>query len=331
MSQKTSAAAIGAFVLGAIVLIVVALLAFGSGQFLKDTETYTLYFQGNANGLNIGAPVSFRGVKIGTVKQITLISDLSTDEVFVEVVIVVLPDTFRDVQSQPGVDKSAGKDLLKYLIEDRGLRAKLAMSSLLTGQLYIEFDHYPHTSMKLLGFDSQHPELPTLPSEMEELRAGLRRLLQKAQTLPIEKLTEELVKISQGINTIISSRNFQNTPELLNQTLVKVRDLTAKLNEQVMPLADGLMQTSEQAAATLTDISKLLKNKQGQVVNLAESLERTAAQATATLSQTDKVISGIDDLDLSALIQKLSEAARSIDELASYLERHPEALLRGKH
>ncbi len=83
MSQKASATAIGAFVLGAVALIVVGLLSFGSGKFLKNVETYALFFEGNAKGLSIGAPASFRGVKIGSVKDIKLVDDQSTDEVFV--------------------------------------------------------------------------------------------------------------------------------------------------------------------------------------------------------------------------------------------------------
>ena len=78
-------------------------------------------------------------------------------------------------------------------------------------------------------------------------------------------------------------------------------------------------------------MSKLLQNDQGQVVHLAESLERAAARATAMLGQTDKVVSGIEGWNLPALVRELSEAARAIRVLASYLERHPEALLRGKH
>ncbi len=331
MSQTTSPTAIGAFVLGAIVLSVAALLTFGSSRFLQGAENYTLYFQGNAKGLTAGAPVSFRGVRFGTVKQITLISDLSTDQVLVEVVVEVLPESFRNVQSQPGVDLTAGKDVLEHLIEDLGLRGKLALQSLVTGQLYIEFDYYPGSALNLLGLDSRYPELPTLPSDMEELEGTLYSILQDLEALPIQDLTDQLIEVVKGIHKITSSQNFKNTPELVNEVLVNMRDLTAKLNEQVPPLAEGLTQTSQQATATLTDVSTLLQNDQRQVVRLAESLERAATQATAMLDQTDEVIADLKGSDLQALILELSEAARAIRGLASYLERHPEALLRGKY
>ena len=72
----------------------------------------------------------------GDVKEIKLISDRSTDEVFVAVTVDLLPEQFHEIQSQPGVDRSAGKDPLKHLIENLGLRAKLSTLSLVTGYLF---------------------------------------------------------------------------------------------------------------------------------------------------------------------------------------------------
>ena len=118
---------------------------------------------------------------------------------------------------------------------------------------------------------------------------------------------------------------------MLHATLVNLRDLTAKLNERVTPLAESLTQTSNQAGATFADLSTLMQNEQGDVVHLAESIERTADRATEMLEQADNALSGVDGEDLRSLIQELSEAARSIRIFANYLERHPEALLRGKN
>lgn len=330
MSQKASPTAIGAFVLGAIALVIASLLIFGSGKFLREVETYSLFFTGDTKGLSVGSPATFRGVKIGTVTQVSLISDISTDEVFVEVIVDIFPDTFREVQSQPGVDLAAGKPFMEHLINDLGLRAKLAVLSLVTGQLHIQFDYFPKTPVHLFGFNSRYPEFPTLPSTMDELQVILTRAMRQLDSLPIKKLTEQLVEIVEGINNLISSHGLRESAVELHSTLVNTRQLTAKLNERVTPLADSLTQTSAQAGATFANISTMLKSKRGKVVRLAESLERAADQTTELLGHSDNVLSDIDGRDLQILVQEISDAARAIRALANYLERHPEAIFRGK-
>ena len=331
MSQKVSAAAIGAFILGAIALLIVALLTFGSGKFLKDTNSYILYFQGNTKGLNIGAPVSFRGVKVGSVKKMQLIFDRSTNAVYVGVVVDVLEDAFHDIESSTGVDKMAGKDEIKYLINKLGLRAKLASLSLVTGQLYIEFDFYSDTPVQLHGFDFPYKEFPTLPSTMEELQGTLQQLVKTVRELPLRELVDKLTSAVEAISSTVTSQAFKDTPELLSQTLTNVRDLAGTLNKEMTPLTHSLRQTSDEAEAAIADFRIMMRAQEGEeVVRLAESIEAAADQAKSLLKQSQGVVSSIDTNELQTLLQELSRAAVSIRLFVDYLDRHPEALLRGK-
>lgn len=331
MSQKASPTAIGAFVLGAVALIITGLLTFGSGKFLKDVENHVLIFRGNTKGLNIGAPVNFRGVKFGSVSAIQLIYDVSTDEAFVEVLIETEPDAFRDVQSQPGVDRAAGKNVLNHLIDDLGLRAKLASLSLVTGQLYIEFDFFPGTEAKLYGFNSKYTEFPTLPSAIEELEHVLRTAVDSLKDLPFREILDKMASGIEGINSLINDQDTRDTPEVLHQALVNLRDLTGKLNEQVTPLTRSLTQTSDQANATFADVRQLLHDEHGKITRLAESVENAAIEVREVLNKTGNLVSAVDVVAIDSLIQELSRAAVSIRVFADYLERHPEALIRGKN
>ena len=331
MSEKASPTTIGAFVLGAIALIVTGLLTFGSGQFFKDTHSYVLYFEGNAKGLNVGAPASFRGVKIGTVRKVELVVSQSTEEIFILVVVETDPDAFREVNGDTGVSREASDIPVRKLIEEHGLRAKLATLSLVTGQLYIEFDFYPDTPAQLTGFDSEYEEIPTLPSAMEELEGTLQTIVKNLQAIPVQKLVNQLAAAVEGVNTLIDSPTFRDGPKVLHETLQNLRDLTGKLNEQVTPLTASLKQTSEQAGGAFADVRKLLQDDAGEVVRLAESIEGTANQARDVLNKTTTIVSAVDGKDLETLVDELSEAARSIRMLADYLERHPEALFRGKN
>jgi paraquat-inducible protein B len=331
VSQKASAAAIGAFILGAIALLIVALLTFGSGKFLKNTQSFILYFQGNAKGLNIGAPVSFRGVKLGSVKKMQLLFDRSTYDVYVGVVVELDDDAFHDIESQPGVDKMADKDETKYAIEELGLRAKLATLSLVTGQLYIELDFYPDSPAQLFGFDFPYKEFPTLPSTMEELQGTLQQLLKTVRELPLRELVDKLTSAVEAISSTVTSQAFKETPELLSQTLTNVRDLAGTLNKEITPLTHSLRQTSDEAEAAMADFRIMMREQEGeQVVRLAESLEAAADQAKSLLEQSQGVVSSIDINELQSLLLELSRAAVSIRVFVDYLDRHPEALLRGK-
>ena len=75
MIRKVNKTVIGIFVVGALVLLMIAIVVFGSGELFKRTNKFILYFDGSVKGLSIGAPVTFRGVNIGTVKDISLIYD----------------------------------------------------------------------------------------------------------------------------------------------------------------------------------------------------------------------------------------------------------------
>ncbi|MFQ5642589.1 MAG: MlaD family protein [Thiogranum sp.] len=332
MSQKASATAIGAFVLGAIALLVVALLTFGSGKFLKNTETYVLYFQGNAKGLNIGAPASFRGVKIGAVTDIKLLFDKSTDEVYVAVVVELEDDAFHAIESRSGVERAAGKEEISYIIKELGLRAKLASLSLVTGQLYVEFNFYPDTPVRLYGFESTYEEFPTLPSALEELQGALQELVKTARDLPLRKLVARLTSAIDSISSVASSQAFRDSPGLLNQTLVNLRDLSTTLNDEITPLTRSLQQASDETSATMADLRLMMRRPDGEeVVRLADSIDAAANQARSLLSQSEGVVSSIDTGMLESLVQELSRAARSIRVFADYLDRHPEALIRGKN
>lgn len=369
MSQKASAPVIGAFVLGAIALLVSALLLFGSGRFLKDTQIFVLYFQENAKGLNVGAPVSFQGVKIGSVTSMQLLFDRSTDNVYVGVVIEIDKDAFHEIESKPGVNRAAGEDEIKYLIDNLGLRAQLGMLSLVTGQLYIEFGFYPDTEARLYGFDFHAEEFPTLPSSMEELQNAMQSLLRMVRERPLGEMVDKLAAAIDSISGFLGSQALKEAPELFNQTLASVRDLSLNLDQEVRYLTDSLkrsqalkeapelfnqtlvsvrdlsthldkeisalihslQQATASAGAAIADLRIMMREEEsGEVARLAGRLEQAADQANILLGQSREVVSSIDTNALKAMVRELSGAARSIRGLADYLDRHPEALIRGK-
>src|SRR5215831_9717542 len=133
MARKAKPALIGAFVLGAIVLAVVGLIIFGGGKFFTQRQVFVAYFDESVNGLTIGAPVTFNGVKIGSVTDIKVVVDRDEVKGWTPVFFEVEADRFED-RAGHRIKFEPGAPILKHLI-DRGMRAQLETQSFVTGQL----------------------------------------------------------------------------------------------------------------------------------------------------------------------------------------------------
>src|SRR5208283_1209649 len=157
MSKKVNKTVIGVFVVGALVLLMCSIVVFGSGELFKRTNKFVLYFDGSVKGLAIGAPVMFRGVSIGTVKDISLIYDSKAGTIMLPVIVEIEQGRIKGAPSFGNLD--GDKKMIAL-----GLRGNLEVQSFLTGQLMISFDFYPDKPAKLRGIANQYPELPTLPS-----------------------------------------------------------------------------------------------------------------------------------------------------------------------
>ena len=155
MSKPANKTMIGAFVVGAVVLAVAAIVLFGSGKFFQKTEPWLTFFHGSVKGLNVGSPVVFRGVQIGQVTDIIVGFDASKLEVLIPVFFEVDPEKFKDIGSPAETEEL---EMHKALI-DRGMRTQLQIQSLVTGQLLINVDFYPDTPANLIGIDRFRGEM----------------------------------------------------------------------------------------------------------------------------------------------------------------------------
>jgi paraquat-inducible protein B len=207
MIRKINKTAIGVFVVGALVLLMIAIVVFGSGNLFKRTNKFVLYFDGSVKGLSIGAPVTFRGVNIGTVKDISLIYDSKAGTVLLPVIIEIQQGRIKGASSFR--DLGGDKKLIAL-----GVRAKLEIQSFLTGQLMISFDFYPDKPAKLRGILKGFPELPTLPTSPD--------IFETMDELPIKEIAKNLEATSQGLNKLVNSseipRNLYDLQNTLQET-----------------------------------------------------------------------------------------------------------------
>lgn len=224
MSKPANKTLIGAFVIGAVALLVMAVLVFGSGKFLKKSFHAVVFFEGSIKGLNEGAPVIFKGVKIGSVKDIRVFYDAAYDSLRIPVIIELEPEKIE----RTDVAERRPEKNVKLLIE-KGLKAQLQMQSIVTGQLVIALDFFPDKSARYVGFIKKYPEIPTVPTAFEELTKTI-------QNLPIKEIVKKL-----------------------NLTLNSVRKLIQHIDKKIDPLVSNVSKTSEMAQGTLEGMQAVLK------------------------------------------------------------------------
>jgi paraquat-inducible protein B len=314
MSKQANKTLIGGFVVGAVVLIVAGILIFGSGDFFSERPIFVMYFEGSVNGLNVGAPVTFRGVKVGTVQAVNLFFDTKSMTMRIPVLIEFDPETIT-------LEKQAARrepyKNIKVLIE-RGLRAKLQLQSMVTGLLMVELDFYPDKPAHLIGFDTRHIEIPTITS-------GLDQMLKKMEKLPIDELVNKITSAIEGIDRTVNSPKITESINSVNLALKDISQIMAKLNTEVGPMATSVN-------STVKDVQKLVQNLDSKVTVLSKDLNETIKESTATVKnlQLATAPGSTVNYQLANTLEELSSAARSLRQLTDMLERNPETLLRGK-
>lgn len=224
MCQKANKTMIGVFTVGALILLLIGIVVFGSGMFFKKTNEFVLYFDGSVKGLSAGAPVMFRGVSIGTVKNISLIYDSNAGTIILPVIIEIEQGRIK------GTPSFGGAEAAKKLIE-LGLRAKLEVRSFLTGELMIAFDLYPDSPAKLRNIQKVYPELPTLSTSPD--------IFALMDQLPIKEIGKNIETTTRGIERLVNSSDLQNMVREVRQAMLSFRLLTEYLEQYPEAILKG--------------------------------------------------------------------------------------------
>ncbi len=314
MSRQANPVTIGAFVVGAIILAVSAILLLaGDKWFRQDTSRYVMYFHGSVNGLNVGSPVMFRGVNIGTVVDIQLVVGRTETDVDIPVIIEV--DGARFIHTHPESPNAETEENMDELIE-LGLRAQLHLQSMLTGQLFIQLNFQPGTPINLIGgglYKTKYDEIPTLPTPIE-------RLGQSLQDFPVDRVLKNVASITEGMDRLVNSPQLTESLSALNEALKELKTLITKINTEASPLASNANSMVNDARAVLANINTTVDDARGAL-----------QQAERTLKSTDDLV-GDEQLaiQMEQALTAITGAARSIQLLAEEIERRPEALIRGR-
>ena len=268
---------------------------------MKQAESisahYVLYFNETLRGLSVGAPVTLLGMPAGEVTTVGLDLDPKTMRIRGRVEIVSYPerlmarlDAKQVALGQALVRNGQGRHaLMQRLVGERGLRAQLRSGNLLTGQLFVALDFFPGAPKVNIDWTRDPPEIPIVPSTVQDLEAKVTGIVAKLEKLPYEAIGADLTKV------LVT----------LNQTL---EDASKALNRVDSDITPELKMVVAEIRRTIASADGVIKNADAGLINRDAPAQQELREA----------------------LQEITRAARSLRVLTDYLERHPEALIRGK-
>ena len=332
MSRKANPTLIGAFVLGALILAIIAVLLLAGDEWFRERQQHVLYFNEAGQGLQVGAPVVFLGVRVGTVKHIQIGLEEKGQRFKVQVTIEL------DLQM---INTSSGRQIapedrltIRQLVK-MGMRARLKMQSLLTGQLYVDLAFYPGKPAHFVNGEEDAGEIPTIPTTVEELASML-------EDFPVKRFLADLASIGASTSRLLASSTTQKIPDRLDATLKSLESLSAKLDSSSEPL----LQEVDTVLAEMHEAIDAIRSAMASIGGTAERIGKLAdagspvfsrmEEAGGELAEASRTVQLLADEDsptiqqLTASLQEMSRAARSLRLLAESLEQHPESVLRGK-
>jgi len=338
MSKEVNKTAIGGFVIGGIGLAVLAVLLFGSGKYFQKKTEHVLFFEGSVQGLNVGSPVKFRGVDIGEVKKIQLTIHPEDLEFFVPVYVEIFENSISILGGEE-LAEFDDRQVIDKLVTEMGLRAQLQMQSLLTGQLFINYDFYPETPVRKTGLENKIYEVPTIPTALQMLTQTLEEIIDQIRHVNLREMAEDIAQTAKGANKLLNSEELSGSVANLNLALQdvqrfidKAEDLVGKVDRKVVSAAD----TFETA---MNDAGRTIKNIDNRVEPLAADMESALAAVAASFAKMEELLTEAREIisrnsrlgrEISVALESMVDASRSVEELADYLQRHPESIITGK-
>ncbi|NHN85869.1 MCE family protein [Acetobacter musti] len=314
---------VGTFVAGGVALGLGALIFFGNVSLFSKNRHAVIVFQDSVSGLSVGAPVTFRGVRVGSVDSVTLRYDPATRHAYIPVDISLDPKQVHVMQT-PG---SPSHDLDLRETVAHGLRAEQNMQSFVTGTVNINLDFWPGSPAEFHPRVSNLPEIPTHQSAIQKIKDSL-------QDLPLKELSTNA-----------------------NEAVLSIREVAQKLDTDLPPLVDSLHQSSQDAQqtlkaatqaiqdldgkldTTLVNIDRLMRTGNAQLEARGADLHQTLASATSATDQARKTLQSVQGMlsprstdrdNLDSALRDIAAAAAALRGFASDVERNPQLLLMGR-
>lgn len=350
MMRRANPTRIGLFVIGGLALLIAAIVAVSGNRLFASNERAVMYFSGSIYGLQLGAPVVFRGVRLGSVVSIGVVHDAASGRFAIPVVAELDRNQIRDVQGQP----AGTQDTLSLAaLVARGLTAQLSTQSLLTGLLYVDLDLRPGASAPAAKASVSRAgamvEIPTMATPVQGL-------INQVENMNLDQLMSDVSAIAASTRQFVAGPKLQQALNDMAKIAADLGRLTARLDSRIDPLANSIQSTladtrraagqlgtaadrvgasadrvgasADRVAGTAGQVDALLVHGAPLFQSLQRAADELARSATSLRAATAEDSTLLLNVDRAS--QDVSRASRAVRELADLLERQPEALIRGR-
>ncbi len=332
MSKQANPTLIGAFVVGAVVLLAVGAAMFGGSEIFKERFAFVAFFEEQTKGLRVGSNVVANGVRVGFVSDVALLIDEDTYQTLTRVTLEILPDAYVPVRNGEPITSDQERMLgYQELVDEAGLRAQLEIESIITGQLLVKLDHRPETRAVMRGVNTDYPEIPTIPSDIQEILDRIQTwAMDLRESVDVGELSTNLNAALKSVAELTGSEDLRQSLDGLNRLLnqIQTRSLTTNANYALADIgiaAESISEVLQRTEANVVDISVDMRE-------LLESLQSTIDEATTALELANRQLRGDSEQvqQIQSTFREVERAAQSMRDFFDLMERNPEAFLKGK-
>jgi len=325
MSQKANPTLIGAFVFGAIIIAIGAVVYFGSADLFAKKQPYVTYFQQSVNGLGVGSNVKYKGVTVGKVTKVQLKFQGASEAPIVKVLYEI--DT-NNLLNKYGLSINLTDRKTHDKAVEAGFRAKLDFESLISGQLFIALDFYKDATPIVLHEEPNSGvfEIPPQPSDIEAILTNVTKAIGNLGSIDFAALAKDVQSLVASARNGIDSMHL----EQLGTSLNKASDSISTLfnGDQVKRALTSVHESFDQLTATLKSLNPAIGDLKP-TIDQAKGAFTNLQKGTAELSQMLKPDSSLR-YQLDSSLSEINAAAASIQQLSDFLQRHPNSVLFGR-
>jgi paraquat-inducible protein B len=322
MSAKTHPRLVGAFVLGAVGLVLLAIVYLSSGGLFQRRDRFVVFFPGSVKGLQKGSEVTFRGVRVGDVVEVSpFFTGLPDNPIQIEVVCELYGDVVETPEGVENVYEGLDQAEVVALYIEQGIRARMMSASFLTGQKYIELDFLPDEPARLAGLSRRYPEIPTTPTALEKMGDRIEDLMNKLAEVPLDEVLDNVQKAIQEARDLLESPELKGTIEGANRAAASIE-----------PTLTEARKTLRSAREVIENLGKETDGLGDEVKGAVGDLRERLARTEKTFETLEATLRGADHarMDVSETLAQLERALEAFRNLTDYIQTHPEAILQGK-
>lgn len=316
MTESRKPFFIGVFLLGGVALLAAGLLLLSRDSLLTRPAEYVVYFTGALDGLDVGADVTYRGVKVGNVRQIDLSYDRTLNDVVMPVTIRITAESARSKGDERGFDR-----FVERLIE-RGLRAQLQTPSLLTGKAIVALDFFPDQQGYIRDpHIIDLPAIPTVPSRIDQAADVLRELVSGLKEIPMKETLDAANKTLLAFERLASAPETEAGMKSLSVTLNNFEQISQQLQQRLPGMLDNVESGSTELKEALVDVR-----------HAAQSARDALQEMEGMVSDGRRSIGPQSELQYELLqsLQNLGQASKALQRTAESIEQQPQSIIFGK-